>query len=97
MPVWVSARADRPRGGLIQVITLHSAESLEAYSLVCGSGCSLPSSRNPVGADDESLGGGAHKIEWVTGHQGEEVVRRSVQHFSVLGRDHLGRVHAIAA
>ena len=46
--------------------------------------------------DDKSLVGGADKIERVTGHQGKDVVNGIVQHLSVLGLDHLGRVHAIA-
>ena len=63
---------------------------------MCPGGPTLASSRNPVRADDKSFGSGADKIERVTGYQGEDVVNGIVQHRSVLGLDHLGRVHAIA-
>ena len=58
-------------------------------------GVSDASSGNPARADDEPLGRGAHKIERVTGHQSESVGAVILQHFSLLGLDHLGRVHAI--
>lgn len=50
----------------------------------------------PVGADDEPLGCGAHKIEGVAGHQSEDGVIGAVQHFNVLRLNHLGSNHAIA-
>jgi hypothetical protein len=49
-----------------------------------------------VGANDESFGCGAHEIEGVACHKGEEVVRGWRQHCDVAGPYHLGRVHAIA-
>ena len=57
-------------------------------------GVSDASSGNPARADDEPLGRRAHKIERVTGHQSESV-GGILQHFSLLGLDYLGRVHAI--
>src|SRR5262245_3989815 len=58
-------------------------------------GVSDASSGNPARADDEPLGRRAHKIKRVTGHQSESVGAVILQHFSLLGLDHLGRVHAI--
>jgi hypothetical protein len=58
-------------------------------------GVSDASSGNPARADDEPLGRRAHKIERVTGHQSESVVSIILQRFSLLGLDHLSRVHAI--
>ena len=54
------------------------------------------SSGHPARADDKSLGCGAYKIEWVTGHQGQDCVIGMVQHFSVLGLDDFSKIHAIA-
>jgi len=54
-----------------------------------------PSFQDPVGADDEAFGGGADKIEWVTSHQCEEVVRSGGKHLNVRGLDHLRRVYSI--
>ncbi len=58
-------------------------------------GVSGPSFGNSARADDEPLGRGAYKIEGVTGHQSENVVVATIQHFSLFGLDHFGRVHAI--
>jgi hypothetical protein len=58
-------------------------------------GVSDASPGNPARADDEPLGRGANKIERVTGHQSESVGAVTLQHFSLLGHDHRGRVHAI--
>ena len=59
-------------------------------NLVSARECSLPSFRNPVGADNESPGCRTHKIERVAGYQGEEVVRRWSEHLYVFGLHNLG-------
>jgi hypothetical protein len=60
------------------------------------SGVRIDSPRTPVRADDKSLRCRTHKIERITGHQGENCVVRMIQHCNVLGLDHLGKVHTIA-
>ena len=54
------------------------------------------SSGNHVGSDDKPLGCMSHKIEWVAGHEGQNIVAGIVEHVGVVGRYNPGRIHLVS-
>ena len=52
--------------------------------------------KNPVRSNNEPFRCGAHKIEGITSHQGQNCTIRIVQYFRVLGLDHFEIVHPIS-
>src|SRR5580693_6499359 len=77
------------------ILTLGSLREFVSSKKEPADSCRPASSGCSLRADNEPSWRGPDKIEWETGHQGQDIATRVIQHLGIFGPNHFYRVHAI--